>query len=128
MVSCKRGEIKRISYKRKSYVKKDGSRVKAGSVGPTCIKDRGKPGKGPRTLPPLSRNRSLTKYGYKLDKPAKERQASLKRASKENTTLAVERRVNLIRNYSKWEPTNYKKLSQDVEFMKKQYAMEKKSK
>ena len=126
MVSCKSGQIKKSSYKRKSYTRKDGTKVKSASIGAACIEDKGKPGKGPKTLPAISKDIELRKFGYSLKKPAQARQASLKRASKKTSTLEVERRVNLIRNYSKSEPKNYARLSADVEFMKKEYAKEKK--
>jgi hypothetical protein len=124
-MSCKPGQIRRNSYKKGSYTKKDGTKVKASYVPSGCVQDRGKPGKGPKILPPVSKNISLSKYGYHLNKPVAERQAALRKASKALATLEVERRLNLIRNYSKWEPTNYKKLSADVEYMKKMYADEK---
>ena len=125
MTSCKSGQIKKSSYKRKSYKKKDGTVVSAARVAASCVPDRGQPGKGPKVLPAISDNMSLSKYGYSLKKPAMARRQSLKRASKKTSTLEVERRVNLIRNYSKWEPKNYEKLSADVEFMKREYAKEK---
>ena len=86
---------------------------------------RGKSKASRKTLPPLDTEIKLSDYGYSLQKRPKERKSSLKRASKKNNTLAVLRRVNLIRNYSKSVPENYNKLSQDVEFLKKEYKKEK---
>ena len=80
-----------------------------------------------KILPPVGDEIILGDYGYSLQDLPKERKASLKRASKKNNTLTVLRRVNLIRNYSKSVPTNYNKLSQDVEFLKKEYKKEKES-
>jgi hypothetical protein len=107
---------------RKAYTKRSGSKVKA-----TCIEDKGQPGHGPKTLPPLDKNLSLSKFGYKLDKPEKTRRTSLKKASKKYSTISVLKRVNLIRNYSKSIPKNYDKLSNDVDYLKKQYAIDKKN-
>ena len=133
--SCPKGKIMRRgsvrkSYKRKSYKRSDGTAVKAASVGQsrmpsTCIEDRGKPGHGPYTLPKVGDKNSLTKYGYSLNKSSASRKASLKKASKKYGTLEVLRRTNLIRNYSKSVPSNYKKLSADVNYMKSLYAKEK---
>ena len=90
------------------------------------VKRRGP--KRPKVLPPIGNEMHLSDYGYSLQRPIKERRSSLKRASKKQGELAVLRRVNLIRNYSKSVPVNYKKLSDDVEYLKKQYARSKKSK
>ena len=71
----------------------------------------------------------LKKYGYSVKSSKASRRSSLKRASKKNTSLAVMRRLNLIRNYSISGPKeNYKRLSDDVEYMKRQYKVEKKAK
>lgn len=78
-----------------------------------------------KTLPPLGNKLHLSKYGYSLKDNKKKRQASLKRASKKNTTLSVLRRTNLIANFSSWNEKNYKKLRNDVEFLKKLYRKEK---
>ena len=77
-------------------------------------------------LPKIGNQLHLSKYGYSLKDNKKKRQASLKRASKKNSTLAVLRRTNLIANYSSWHEKNYKKLRNDVEFLKKLYKKEKK--
>jgi hypothetical protein len=81
-----------------------------------------------KVLPKIGNDMHLSDYGYSLKKSLKDRKTSLKRASKKQGTLAVLRRTNLIRNYSKSVPINYKKLSADVEFLKKEYAIEKQSK
>ncbi len=79
-------------------------------------------------LPKISGNVHLSDYGYTLKNKEKSRKTSLKRASKEEGTLTTLRHLNLIRNYTKSVPKNYKKLSKDVEFLKKEYAKEKRSK
>jgi hypothetical protein len=53
------------------------------------------------------------------------RQASLKKASKKNGSLRVLRRLNLIRNLTAVEK-NKKKMSTDIDFLKKEYKKEKK--
>ena len=90
---------------------------------------RGMSSKKSKTLPPIGDEFHLSDYGYTLHKSDKERKASLKRASKgEKSALPVLKRVNLIRNYTKSVPENYLKLSKDVEFLKREYKKEKKSK
>jgi hypothetical protein len=136
--NCPSGQIlrrgsRRRSYRRKSYTRKDGTKVRGSNIGPsrmssTCIKDIGKPGHGPYILPKLDPDVSLSRQGYHLSQSAPERHKALKRASKKYSTLGVLKRVNLIGNYSKANKSNYKKLRDDVEFMKRQYAKEKKSK
>ena len=63
-----------------------------------CKKDIGKKRKGPKTLPPISDDISLSRYGYSLSKSDKKRKTSLNKASKKHGTLTVLRRINLIRN------------------------------
>jgi hypothetical protein len=82
--------------------------------------------KGRILLPPLSDNVHLSNFGYSLHNTKQNRQSSLKKASKKHGTLKVLKRTNLIANYSQWNKDNYKKLRQDVEFLKKEYATEKK--
>jgi hypothetical protein len=110
IMSCPKGQIKRASYKK----------VGQKRVSSKCIEDMGKPGKGPYTLPKLSDDMHLSRFGYSLDKPEKQRRLSLKKASKKNKTLKVLRRLNLIRNYTA-VAENKKKLSRDVDYMKRLY-------
>ncbi len=81
-----------------------------------------------KTLPPINHDISLRKYGYSLQNTKDVRSKSLKRASKSYGTLKVLRHLNLVRNYSSSVPINYKKLSNDVNFMKKEYSRSKKVK
>lgn len=79
----------------------------------------------PKKLPQPSGKIHLDDFGYKLDKPVKKRQASLRKASKKYSTLVVEKHLNLIRNLSKKGSKNKKKLSKDVKFMQKLYKKSK---
>lgn len=116
---CPKNMIMRKSYRTKRSSKK---------VAAKCIKDRGEKGHGPNTLPKLDKNISLSSFEYNLSKNDKSRKTSLKKASNKYGTLQVLRRVNLIRNYSKSIPKNYKKLSNDVDYLKKEYSKEKNKK
>lgn len=79
-----------------------------------------------KLLPELNKKVSLKKHGYRVKKSASSRQQSLRKASRAYGTLPVLRRINLIRNYSKKYKDKYKIMSNDVEYMKHQYADEKK--
>ena len=134
---CGPGEILKKGYYRKGYqrdkfTRKDGTNVPSSyipstRVPPTCIRDVGKPGKGPKTLPKLGDKIHFTKYGYSIYKPEAERRSALRAASKAFNTLEVLRRLNLIRNYQAI-PQNKEIFSKDVEYMKKLYANVKKKK
>ena len=116
-MKCDKGEIVRAGYTRKAYTRKDGTKVKATRVAPKCIKDRGEPGKGPYTLPPLKDNHFLTKHGYSLSKSFEDRKKALKKAIKENGSLSVLKHLVLVRNYSKSIKKNYDKYTKDIEFI-----------
>lgn len=78
-----------------------------------------------KVLPKINTNDiHLSEYGYSLSNPEKIRKASLKRASKEEGTLKVLRRLNLIRNYTAVEK-NKQKMTKDVEYLKDKYKEEK---
>lgn len=132
---CKSGEIlkdgyvrkahKRNEYKRSNGVVVKSSRVPETHVAATCVKDTGKPGKGPKILPKLNDNLKISKYGYSIHKSEPVRRAALREASRDNDTLEVLRKLNLIRNYQS-DKKNKEIFSKDVEYMKKLYAKSKK--
>ena len=126
---CKKGTILRKGSVKKAHTRKTSSgkkvSVKQSRMPSTCVKDIGAPGKGPKILPALGDEIHLSKFGYSLKEKKQERQKSLKKASKKHGTLKVLKRTNLIANYSQWNEENYKKLRQDVEFLKDEYAKEK---
>lgn len=127
---CGPGQILKKGYHRKGYQRKeyirDGTVIKSTHVPgtyvpPTCIKDRGKKGRGPKNLPRPDQLLHLSKYGYSVHKPTKERRAALRAASADNSIWEVEHRLNLIRNL---QPTGERAkniMSQDMEYMKKLY-------
>jgi hypothetical protein len=119
--------IRRSSYVRKSYTRKNGTKVKGSKVKSSMIKDVGKIGKG-RKLFEIKDKGFLTRNGYGLKKNSKQRKLSLKRASKENGMLSVLRHLNAIRTLQKNNPSNFKKLDEDVKFVQKEYKIEKNKK
>lgn len=131
---CGKGQIMRKAYSRKgysrkAYVKKSGSKVRGSyvdraKVGASCITDRGKPGKGPKTLPEIGEARLLRRYGYKLHNAAQKRQSAIKEAMEKENALKVYRHLVLIRNYTEEGP-NKRVLARDIAFAKKLYQKSK---
>ncbi|AVL95004.1 hypothetical protein ma618 [Moumouvirus australiensis] len=130
-IKCRSGEILRKGYHRKGFerrefVRSDGTIVPASYipetyVPPTCVKDMGKPGKGPKILPTPRGDIHFRDYGYDVHKPDRERQQALIDASNDYNPLTVLRRMNLIRNYQP-VPENKERMSRDVEFLSNYYA------
>ena len=125
---CPKGEILRKGYYRKgheSYLKHSGKtiNVKGTYIKPVCIIDRGKPGHGPKTLPPLGNEIHLSDYGYSTKLSDKERHDALLRAARASDLLLVERRLNLARNYQAY-PIPKEIMTQDVNFLKNLYHKE----
>ena len=104
---CKSGKILR-----KSYSTKKGKKVKA-----SCIKDQGKKGKGPKTLPKIKTDMSLGDFGYELKKSFEKRKVALKKAITVHGFIKIIKRLSLIRNYSKSNQSNYNKFTKDIKFL-----------
>lgn len=129
---CKKGYVLRKGYYRKSYVRKDGIKVKRSYVPPKCIKDQGKdlskinqlnpkdskPGKGPKILPEIKRL-NLGQFGYELKYSFEQRKKALKKAIKKYDPLKILRYLVLIRTYSKSNKKNYDKYTKDIKFIQK---------
>ena len=77
-------------------------------------------------LPRPDPNIHLSSNGYSTKKPSKQRESSLKRASKKYGTLPVLRRLNLIRNITAPQLPAHKVMGKDVAFMKRMYSHERK--
>jgi hypothetical protein len=77
-----------------------------------------------RLLPQPGQGYHLSKFGYSLSHEKSSRHSSLKAASKKYGTLPVLKRINLIRNITSSEYETKKKLTADVNFMKKLYKKE----
>lgn len=84
------------------------------------------PGKPRKILPPVNKDISLSQYGYKVHSKKATRQQSLRKASKKHGSLKVLRRLNLIRNYTH-DKDNKKIMTQDVEFMKRENRLSKRT-
>jgi len=131
---CSKGKIARKSYTRtpgskqkNSFARTQNRTGKKVYVKSACVPDTGKPGKTPKKakiLPKLGNKLHLSNYGYELKQNAKNRRASLSRASSDNNPITVLRRLNLIRNYTAVEK-NKAKLSSDVKWMSNKYTKSK---
>jgi hypothetical protein len=115
---CKKGQILRSGYE---YNKK--STKKIIKVKPTCIEDKGKPGKGPKLIIiPKEDIGLLEKYGYKLNNNYEERIKSLKKANKELSKLKVLRYINALRTLQKSNEKYYNKLDRDMKWLQNNYT------
>lgn len=137
---CPRGQILRKGYlrkgfDRKGFYRKSGSYVKPSyisqaKVPATCVPDRGRPGKSPRTLPPVDDKIHLSRYGYSTKLPKSERRRALQAAAADSDLLLVYRRLNLIRNYQANDPVGRRIkniMSEDIEYLKTLYQKQKRA-
>lgn len=77
---------------RKSYVRSDGTRVKATSY---RTKNRGKPGRGPKIF--KLKKGGLSRYGYHIDTPISMRHKMLSKAiSRGVSSLTLSRRIGAL--------------------------------
>lgn len=100
---CEPGKILR-----NSYTTKKGKHVKE-----SCVKDMGKKGKGPQTLPKPGNEFHLSTYGYSVHQSANSRKKSLLEAAKYYGINKIIQRLNLLRNYQA-VPANKKIFSEDI--------------
>jgi len=115
------GYIIRDAHKRKAYIRRDGTRVKAALIPATYTPSRGVPGKAPpsrRILPPVENTRMLRNFGYSVyTSPSKRRAAINKAIKKYKSSLYVERHLTLIKNYTPKDEPAYKMLAEDVKYL-----------
>lgn len=123
-MACPPGKISRNSYRRKPYVRSNGTKVAGAFVPETCVPDKGKPGKTPQSrkvLPKIGKELSLRKFGYATHESNSDRHEALRAAADStNNPLLVLRHLNLIRNYQA-DPTAKKIMDEDVAYMSNYY-------
>ena len=116
-MGCPKGEIMRKGYQ---FTRKTSKKVIR--VEPTCIEDRGKPGKGPKLITMPSYDVGLlSKYEYQLSNNHAARVKSLKRAMRNENGLKVLRHLNAIRTLNKSNEKIYNKLDRDMKWLQKYY-------
>lgn len=106
---CKKGEILR-----KGYTTKNNKKVK-----PSCVKDMGKKGKGPKILPEMKESGLLGPFGYELKYDFEIRKEAIKKAIKKHGSLKILKYLVLIRTYSKSNIKNFNRYSKDIKFIQK---------
>lgn len=129
-LQCGPGMIVRDGYRRKSYTRSNGVRVESARVGPVCVKDIGRKGKGsPRIQKKYKlRKGALTNLGYKVEDPEKVRHAVLERAIKSGTNVnSLKWKLNAQYVYRKnarkgsAKAKLAKRFKSDVEYLKRKY-------
>jgi hypothetical protein len=112
---CSPGQIIRDAYTKKVNNKI----IKVDSV---CIKDKGKPGKGPKLIVmPDEDIGLLKKYGYSLKDSYEKRIIALKKANIKENNLKILRHINALRTLQKSNEKYYNKLDKDFKWLQKEY-------
>ena len=140
---CPPGHVLRIPYRRRfsNTVKKSGYNVhrknktyrvypKASSmiVKAACIKDRGLPGKGPRsgTGIGLLKKGELSRYGYNYHKETKERHDALLKAMEVYGPLSVYHKLDAITKYTmRTAPNAHSVFMADRDWVYQNFTMKK---
>lgn len=124
---CSRGKIMRKGYRRSAYTRSDGTKVKSVYVPPSCIKDRGLPGKGTKLFE-IKDEGFLREFGFSTSKPASARRSALHRAIDDANYSKVIKKLNAVAILNKnTNPSMYKKIRSDMAFLKKRYRPSRKS-
>ena len=121
MTKCPAGQILRKGYHRAAYRRTDGVEVAAADVAPTCIDDRGKPGKLADDQKKITWGDEivLSEVGYSIKLPAPERRAALERACQKWDPTDVMLNLNAKRNINPKTSRTHRIMSSDVEWLKK---------
>lgn len=139
---CPPGHILRAPYKRRfsASTKEQGYNVhrgrytyraypKAGSVlvKAACIKDRGLPGKGPRSGRGITvKKGELSRYGYNAHLSEEARHAALRKAMKVYGPLSVYRKLNAVAQLTKrTAPDAHKVFKADRDWVQSHFEMKK---
>lgn len=139
---CPHGYIMRAPYKRRfsSSTKESGYNVhrgnktyrvypKSGSilVKAACIKNRGLPGKGPRSGKGITMKKGeLSRYGYNAHKTQQERHDALKRAIEVYGPLNVFRKLDAVSKLTlRTAPEAHKIFKEDRDWVYKNFPMKK---
>lgn len=138
---CPPGYILRAPYRRgfKSITKKSGYNIHKGSktirvyptarstiVKATCIKDRGLPGKGPRSGKGIGslKKGELSRYGYSAHGSTEERHKALVEAIKVYGPLSVFRKLDAITKYTqRTAPEAHRIFKEDRAWVQKNYPL-----
>src|SRR5262245_25129750 len=84
---CRPGKILREGYRRSGYTRKDGTYVAPARVGPSCVPDKGAPGKTPASKRWFPRDGKH--LGWKKDMSAAERHSILRKKTAQEGCVTV---------------------------------------
>ena len=121
---CPRGEIEKIAHTRKAYTKNNGTKVKKTTVSAVCIKDLGKPGKGPNVIE-LKNEHELSEAGYhdvKNLSKNKRRKALEKVIKKHGAVYVIRSLIGRANLNIRTDPKAHKIFKEDQEWVSKKYA------
>ena len=105
---------------RDAYTKKVNNKII--NIDSTCIKDKGKPGKGLKLIVmPDEDIGLLKKYGYSLKDSYEKRIIALKKANIKENNLKILRHINALRTLQKSNEKYYNKLDKDFKWLQKEY-------
>jgi hypothetical protein len=142
---CPKGYIMRAPYKRKfsQTTKHSGYNVHRGRVTyrvypkassvlvkASCVKDRGLPGKGPRSGRGITMKKGeLSRYGYNAHISEDARHAALRKAMKVYGPLSVYRKLDAVAKLTlRTAPEAHKVFKDDREWVQKHFEMKKSAK
>ncbi len=120
--ACPKGSELRKGYVKKSFTKKNGTKVPKSYVDPTCVKNTGLPGKTAKSssVIKLTHEGSLKKYGYSTKETASKRHNALLKAAKNYSySKVIEKLVALKTLSKKSNPSIAKKVSADIKGLQK---------
>jgi hypothetical protein len=118
---CPRGQILKSGYQRKPYTRLDGTTVRGSFVDPTCIEDKGHPGKG-KNLIPIKGDVKLHEYGYAINAPDNVRQRAIRQAMYQHPEGARKVQQHLVAIANLQSNTRYAdKFRDDIDYSKKIY-------
>lgn len=101
--ACPIGYTLKKGYTRKSYNKKDGKHIVETNVDPTCVKNKGLPGKLLKEYKKIHINEkdSFKPFGYSTSNNSTKRHEALLKASKELSYKTVVHKLSALRTYRK---------------------------
>ncbi len=120
--ACPKGSELRKGYVKKSFTKKNGTKVPKSYVDPVCVKNTGLPGKTSKSsrVIKLTHEGSLKKYGYSTKETTSKRHNALLKAAKNYSySKVIEKLVALKTLSKKSNPSIAKKVSADIKGLQK---------
>jgi len=121
--SCPAGKIRRSAYMRRGYRTRSGHYVKKTAVSSKCIKNRGRPGKGPNVIGPLKKD-ALKRFGYSSKKSVAARHLALDRAVAAGNPKSVFYKLNAVAILTKnVNPALSRKFRGDAEWVRRKFRV-----